>query len=162
MAGLTPKQRVFVEHYLISWNATEAARQAGYAEPNKQGPRLLVNVGIAEAIQARLVEKTMAADEVLVRLAEHARSTMADFMDVDGEVLDLAKAERAGKLHLIKKFTTADTQFGSRVSIELYDAQSALTLIGKHHGLFTDKVEHSGEVVIRWIDDDGDDGTSNS
>ena len=27
---LTPKQRAFVEHYLESWNATKAARRAGY------------------------------------------------------------------------------------------------------------------------------------
>jgi phage terminase small subunit len=49
---LTPKQRVFVLAYLEDLNATDAARRAGYAHPNKQGPRMLVNVGISNAIEA--------------------------------------------------------------------------------------------------------------
>ncbi len=47
---LTRKQRVFVLAYLEELNATDAARRAGYAHPNTQGPRLLVNVGISAAI----------------------------------------------------------------------------------------------------------------
>lgn len=47
---LTPKQERFVEEYLIDLNATQAAVRAGYANPNKQGPRLLVNDGVSSAI----------------------------------------------------------------------------------------------------------------
>lgn len=52
MAQLTAKQLMFVSAYVgaANGNATEAARIAGYAEPNKQGPRLLVNVGVAEHV----------------------------------------------------------------------------------------------------------------
>jgi hypothetical protein len=51
---LTPKQRRFVDEYLIDLNATQAAIRAGYSSrtANEQGPRLLVSVGIARAIQA--------------------------------------------------------------------------------------------------------------
>lgn len=49
---LTPKQRVFTLAYLEDYNATDAARKAGYAHPNTQGPRMLVNVGISTAITA--------------------------------------------------------------------------------------------------------------
>jgi phage terminase small subunit len=144
--ALTNKQQVFVEAYLgdARWNATEAARIAGYAEPGQQGYRLLKNVQIAEAVKAAIAERAMSADEVLLRLAEHARGSMADFLDVAGEGLDLTKAEAAGKLHLVKKFTRTETLHGGSVGVELYDAQAALALLGKHHGLFTEKVEHSG------------------
>ncbi len=47
---LNPRQRDFVLAYLADPNATEAARKAGYRQPNKQGPRMLVNDGIAAAI----------------------------------------------------------------------------------------------------------------
>lgn len=43
MAGLNPKQKKFVEEYLISGNATDAAIKAGYSERSAtmQGSRLL-------------------------------------------------------------------------------------------------------------------------
>jgi len=49
--GLNDRQRSFVLIYLNEPNSTKAARQAGYKHPNTQGPRLLVNVCIAAAVQ---------------------------------------------------------------------------------------------------------------
>lgn len=53
-SSLTTKQEAFIGFYLGSarFNATKAARLAGYAHPNKQGPPLLVNLGI----KARIAE----------------------------------------------------------------------------------------------------------
>lgn len=141
---LTDKQRVFLEEYLGGWNATEAARKAGYAFPNVEGPKNLVNPSIQQVIAARIAELTMSANEVLIRLTEHARSSMEEFVNVDQAALDLKKARSAGKLHLIKKFTRSDTKYGKQVSIELYDQQAALALLAKHHGLFVERHEHSG------------------
>jgi hypothetical protein len=139
--GLTNKRRVFIEEYLKCWNATEAARLAGYKNPNKMGPRL-VKVGIVQdSIQRRLDEKAMGANEVIARLGDHARGSMEFFIDpgVPGGMLDLEKAARLGLLHLIKSVSW--TRQG--VKIELYDAQSALVHLGRHHGVFTDRVEYS-------------------
>ena len=51
---MTPRQRRFVEEFLIDLNATQAAIRAGYSvrTAEQQGPRLLGNVEIAEAVQA--------------------------------------------------------------------------------------------------------------
>lgn len=133
------KQQVFVSEYLKCWNATEAARRAGYKQPHSQGPRLLENVGVAEAIRARIEEKAMSADEVLLRLAEQARGTMAAFLD-ENEQIDLEAARRADALHLVKSIS----QSARGIRIELYDAQAALSLIGKAHGLFVDRQEITG------------------
>jgi hypothetical protein len=76
------KQRVFVEEYLQCWNATEAARRAGYAHPNTQGPRLLVNVSIRELIDRRLREKQASADEALVIIAEQMRADIGVFYKI--------------------------------------------------------------------------------
>jgi len=56
--ALTYKQRAFVEHFLgnAQWNATEAARRAGYKLPVVQGPRLLGNVRVQRHIAERLRE----------------------------------------------------------------------------------------------------------
>lgn len=68
---LTPKQQRFVDEYLIEPNATMAADRAGYKHPNKQGPRLLVNVGIEEAITAARKQRSdstkITQDDVLRR-----------------------------------------------------------------------------------------------
>ena len=72
--SLTPKQEAFVAEYLVDLNATAAAERAGYEHPNKQGPRMLVNVGIAKAIasaQARRSERTeVTQDYVLTAIRE--------------------------------------------------------------------------------------------
>lgn len=57
---LTDRQKRFIEHYLMApicerYNATRAARAAGYAWPGKQGPRLMSVLVIAETIEARFV-----------------------------------------------------------------------------------------------------------
>lgn len=136
------RQQIFLEEYLRCWNASEAARRAGYkGRPNTIGPRLLANVGIQKAIQARLDELKMSADEVLVRLADQARSSMADFVEVDDAGQIKVSLAQAGKLHLVKKISlTAE----GGLQIELYDAQGALKLIGQHHKLFTQK--HAVEI----------------
>ena len=149
-AKLTAKQTAFVEHYLTCWNATEAARRAGYSAhtANQQGPRLLVNVGIEVAIAARLSELKMSADEVLTRLSDQARANMDDF--VVGDYLNLERARDRGKMHLIKKLKVRTTTISKPegedvethdVEVELYDAQAALVHLGRHHKLFTDKIE---------------------
>ena len=66
---LTRKQRIFVLAYLEELNATDAARRAGYAHPNTQGPRLLVNVSISAAIDFGL---QMLEDTLMIR-AEDVR-----------------------------------------------------------------------------------------
>lgn len=57
---LAPKQQRFVEEYLVDLNATQAAIRAGYSmkTANQQGARLLVNVGIQQAIQQAQKERT--------------------------------------------------------------------------------------------------------
>lgn len=139
MSDLTDKQRAFVEHYVLCLNGAEAARRAGYgsAGARQEAYRLLTNVDIRAAIDERLGALAASKSEVLALLTEHARGSMADFFTVKGRglALDLKKAQQADKLHLVKKYTK--TKQG--VSIEIYDAQAALALLGKYHGLFTER-----------------------
>jgi phage terminase small subunit len=159
MENLTERQRLFVEAYLATRNASEAARQAGYRSPATEGYRLLRNEQIGAAIQARLgeIRGAMGADEVIQRLSDQARHTIEDFIEISPETgypsLDFAKAQRLGKLHLIKKISY-DKQ--GRVICEFHDPTRALELLGKHHRLFIDRVEtqNQGEtrVVVEYED----------
>lgn len=144
---MTGKQQVFVEEYLACWNATEAARRAGYKSPNVQGPQNLVKLSIAAAIRTRVAEKAMTADEVLLRLAEQARADFSDFIDpatYGKPTISLKRALEQGKGRLVKKISTTKTT----VSLELHDSQNALIQLGRAHGLFVDKTaltDPSGE-----------------
>jgi phage terminase small subunit len=156
--GLTDKQQLFVEHYLACLNATEAAARAGYQGKRNilavTGHENLRNPKIRAAIDARMAELVMPADEVLFRLSEQASGSMADFMSLKGRGvgLDLKKATLADKLHLVKKYSK--TKQG--VSIELYDAHAAQSLLGKHHGLFVERHEHSWKDALKQQGHDPD------
>ena len=65
--NLTPKQKLFVEAYLANPNATEAAKQAGYSPKTaySQGQRLLKNVVIKKALDQRVSDAIITADEIL-------------------------------------------------------------------------------------------------
>jgi phage terminase small subunit len=158
----------------MCWNASAAARRAGYAVKTAYeiGHENLKKPEIREAIAERLTELTMSADEVLTRLTEQARGNIMDFVALhqppptqtekrrqkrgarergsrergDGGqdpsetqapiwTVDLHRAEARGVAHLVKKLKAVD----GGVEIELYDAQSALGLLGRAHGLFVDK-----------------------
>lgn len=142
------RSEVFVEKYLTCWNATQAAREAGYKNPNKIGPRKLVEVGIQQAIKERLKDLQASADEVIIRLTNHSRASIEYFLDESNEIsLEVARQNNA--LGLIKKLKrTRRTEPRGKdqepvvittLEIELHDAQSATVQMGKIRGLFVEK-----------------------
>lgn len=143
---LTDKQKAFIEQYLIDFNATQAAKRAGY----QGNDNVLANVGcvnlrnpkIREHIRARLEGSCMSANEVISRLAHQARGP-DDYIDEHGQV-DIAQLVQDGKAHLIKSIR--ETRYG-RTYI-FYDSQRALELIGKHLQLFVDRVKHEGNITV--------------
>lgn len=153
---LSSKQEMFVEAYLQTWNATKAAKIAGYAEGSAQqtGSRLMSNVVIASRVRERLATKAMQTDEVLARLADQARADIGDLVDPATMTLDLEKAIKEGNTRLVQKIKqttiTGEDKQTEIFEFEMYNAQAALVHIGKHLGLFTDKLDITtkGESVI--------------
>jgi phage terminase small subunit len=155
VAQLTDKQRLFIEYYLQCFNATEAAKKAGYSEKTAYsiGWENLRKPEIAERIAKRISAVAMGAEEALARLANQARLDVGPFVDIEeihdpesdeilfsGPKVSWEKLEEAGLTYLVKAVYW--TKYGPR--IEFHDPQRALELIGKHHGLFVEKQEISG------------------
>lgn len=143
---LSPKRQAFVIEYLKDFNGTQAAIRAGYSPrtANEQAAQLLAILSIQEEIRRHIAERAMSADEVLLRLGDMARASIEDFSDIHegvehGIYINFNKAKERGKLHLIKKVKYTDKGLPE---IELHDAQAALVVLGKHHKLFTEKIEH--------------------
>lgn len=165
MVALSKKQKAFVEHYLTCFNATAAARRAGYSErtARQQGSRLLMKVDIRAEIDDRLNALQMQADEVLTRLTAQARGSMGDFITVDGRGavnINLTAARDKSSLHLVKKIrkVTKRSKTGNEttVEIELYDAQAALTQLARIHGLNNDRVQVDWRVEFEQAGIDPD------
>lgn len=175
MAKLTPKQQRFIEEYLIDLNATRAAIAAGYSEKtaNQQGPRLLVNVGIAAAIaeaQEERSERTeITQDMVLRELAVLGFSDMGDYIRItdDGSAFFDWSALPDGGTKAISEITqetyvekggTKDDPADrvKKTKFKLYDKRAALVDIGRHLGMFKDRLELgvSGDLadLMREID----------
>lgn len=159
---LTDKQRFFIESYLQCWNATEAARQAGY-DGNETtlaaiGWENLRKPLIAEAVSKRISEVAMSADEVLRRLAAVGRGSMDCFIDEDG-YFDLGGEKARANRHLIKKVKVKKRVGGpeddpwteTETEVELHDPMRAMETIGRHHKLFTDRVDHTGIPTVPTV-----------
>lgn len=167
--ALTPKQRLFAENYLQTWNARESAERAGYKSPQKTGYRLLHHPKVAEVINERLKEVGLSTNEIIARMAQYARNNPAQFFvfgdvpakDVHGRAvlddtgqpvlrrqmldIDWATFERYG--FLVKKLSY-DRK--GRPVIEFYDAQRALETLGKYANLDT---ELSSKIDGQTVED---------
>jgi hypothetical protein len=154
--------QAFAEAYLSTFNSAEAyhithpkaTRESCWAA----GSRMLRNGKVKAIIADRLKEMAMEADEVLARFAMQARGDLSPFLKFeDGNVyLDLASPEARQYMYLVKKVQTSNRILKTTISkqakeeliqqwvqIELHDPQNALTMIGRHLKLFTDKFEGS-------------------
>lgn len=94
MAKLTPKQKIFCKEYLIDFNATRAAKAAGYSEKTarKIGSENLTKPDIQEQIQkevkAREYRTEISADRVLQEYALLGFSDIQHYIEIgeDGQV----------------------------------------------------------------------------
>jgi hypothetical protein len=128
------RQALFIEHYLQCRNGAEAARRAGYkTKSNVKAAQLLAKDSIRAVIAERMKALQMETDEILIRLTEQARGNLGDFLAIRNGLgfIDLDKAAKANKLHLLKSFNIEK----GGVKIELYDAQGALKTLAQIHGL---------------------------
>ena len=89
----------------------------------------------------------MSVPEALRRLTDWGRGSIEHFMRPDGSI-DLNSEEARAHFHLIKKVEMlgVDENGFPRVKLELHDAKDAVVHIAKIHGMFVDRVEHSGEL----------------
>ncbi len=128
MKQLTAKQERFVEEYLVSLNATDAARKVGYAHPTTQGPRLLENVGVMKAIAAAQAKRSgrveVSQDYVITSIVE----TMERCKQAS-PVLD-----RGGNHVMVE---TPSGEMAPAFTFNAKDVLKGAELLGRHLGMFS-------------------------
>lgn len=148
MAKLREKQQLFVDEYLIDLNGTQAAIRAGYSAKtaNEQASRLLANVSIQQAISEKMAERSKRTgvnqDRVVQELAKIAFLKMTDVVDCNGKIKDDASEDDLSCIESIK-YKHSDTDTGSSTEREVKTASKlkALELLGKHLGMWNDKLD---------------------
>jgi phage terminase small subunit len=178
----TPKndhrRQAFVREYLVDMNAAAAYLRAGYRARSAKvasasAARLLACASIRAAIDAALAERAertqIKADRALRELARVAFSDMREFASwgPDGVVLKDSAAVLGDAAPCVAEVSQKAGAHGPSLRIKLHAKVPALVQLGKHLGLFPDKVQHGGDpenpvnVVIYLpekepLPDDGD------
>lgn len=146
MSKLTVKQQRFADEYIISGNATEAAKKAGYSEKTARfiGNENLTKPNIKSYIDERLEqiksEKVADQQEILEYLTSVVRGEQTEQTLI---------GEGMGEQNITE--------------IELSGTQriKAAELLGKRYAMWTDKQDISGSLGMVQIFDDIPKGDSN-
>ncbi len=174
MAKLTEKQQRFVDEYLIDLNATQAAIRAGYKAKNAQqvGSENLSKLVIAEAISEKMAERSKRTgvnqDRIVMELAKIAFVNAADVINVGDATIKVgATSDDTAAIQSVKVkvFPTKEGE-GVEREIKLNDKLKALELLGKHLGMWNDKLdmELSGKLeqtVTFYMPENGRGGGTN-
>lgn len=137
----TGRQKLFVEHYLISMNGADAVRAAGYQTRNPRctASELLSKPHIQEAIDKGIADRVarlhITQDYVLLKLAEIAQSNIGDYLHFDHNGVRLRDMDEIPpeKIALIKELTEGEDK---NVKLVLHDKISALDKLARHLGMF--------------------------
>ncbi|KOC49979.1 terminase small subunit [Clostridium botulinum] len=172
---LTPKQKIFCDEYLVDLNATRAYK-AAYKNikkdetANAAASRMLRNVKVKDYIEKRMKDREkrteITQDMVIQELSKIAfargtdyakvveKSYMKPILDDQGHKVDEEEVFYKDVEVIETDNLTEDqkraissiksTKFG--ISVETCDKVKALELLGKHLGMFTDKVEVNGSL----------------
>lgn len=167
--ALNEKQKRFGDEYLIDLNATQAAIRAGYSEKTaySAGQRLLKNVEVQAFIEERMkqrLERTeITQDMVLNELAKVGFSDLRNVFTPMGGILDPqdwddSTAGAISSVEVVRRQSGEYDEDGNPIpehvhKIKVWDKVSALEKMGKHLGMFTDKVDmhHSGNVLFETV-----------
>ncbi|WP_336368975.1 terminase small subunit, partial [Avibacterium paragallinarum] len=130
----TDKQKRFVEEYLIDLNATQAAIRAGYSKnrASELGYQLLQKTTVQQAIEAAQNKR-----------AERVQITQDDVIQMLLENIEVASGKKAVIKTEIRKSEDGEL-VGDDIAQFVYESSSvnkALELLGKHLGMFSQKVD---------------------
>lgn len=157
---LTIQQQVFVREYAVHFDAQRAAKEAGYSEKSAGtiGYQLLQNPKVQKAVSKELddyaLEHSNLKKRVLAQLANIAFSDITDYQTWNGDYSTLKDSEQLTKkqraaIQQVKVTTvTKEDEARHTVELKLCSKEKALELLGRHLGMFTDKIEHKMPTPI--------------
>lgn len=166
---MTEKQKRFADEYLIDLNATRAYRAVYTRVKNDStaavnASKLLRNTNVSAYIEKRMAERSkrteVKQDDVINELAKIGFAQITDYVKIEDEggyckvvikPTDELPADKVGAIAGIKEGANG-------IEIKMNDKTKALELLGRHLGMFTDKLQLNTPNVPVILDNipDGD------
>lgn len=150
---LTPKQKLFADEYLIDLNATRAYKVAYKSikkdeTANVNSSRLLRNAKVSKYIKERMDERSkrteITQDNVLKELATIAFAKVTDFVTIENGVV-IVKDTKDIPNNLLPAIASIK-EGKNGIEVSFYSKDKSLELLGRHLGMFNDKLEISGTL----------------
>jgi len=159
---LTPKQKLFCNHWLKHRNATRAYKETyggTYDTARVEGAKNLTKPScrayldpILESIDKRF---EMDLENCLKGLFRIANSNMMDYADLVKGEIDLSEVDydQAAAIQELstEEYFDEDGRSRKKTKIKLYDKKGALKDIGVHFGGFKNTHKHEGKVTLEQL-----------
>lgn len=144
---MTDKQKIFADEYLIDLNATRAYKVA-YISVKKDdtaaaaAARMLRNVKVSEYISERMEERQkrteVTQDRVVQELAAIAFARATDYAKVEGGYVTIRPTAELTEEQI--RAISGIKEGANGIEIKLNDKEKALELLGRHLGMWNDKL----------------------
>lgn len=148
---MTEKQKIFADEYLIDLNATRSYKVAYPSVKRDEtaranGSRMLTNDNVAKYIKKRMEERQerteVTQDMVIHELAAIAFARATDYAQVIGGTVQIRNTEELSEEQVKAIAGIKEGKFG--VELKLNDKEKALELLGRHLGMWNDRLQVSG------------------
>ncbi|MEH1740106.1 terminase small subunit [Fusobacterium varium] len=152
---MTKNQKLFVNEYLIDLNATRAYKKAYSNIKNDDtaranASRLLTNANIKNEIEKRMKDREkrteVTQDKVVKELARLAFTDRTSIVKVTSGSLKIKSFDELTEDQKACISGAKETKFG--IEVTFYNKEKALEMLGRHLGLFNDKLEVKGQVNV--------------
>ena len=145
---MTKKQKLFADEYLIDLNATRAYRVAYPAVKRDEtaaaaAARMLRNVKVQEYISERMQERQqrteITQDMVIKELAAIGFSKATDYVTIKGGVVCIKDTDALTEDQI--RAIAGIKEGANGIEVKLNDKEKALELLGRHLGMWNDKLD---------------------
>ncbi len=153
---LTARQQAYAAAYIVSLNATQAAKEAGYSAKTASqiGERLLRNVEVAAEIERLKRERSertkIDADRVLQELARIAFFDIGKAFTPDGALKPLDEMDEDTRRALagleFVSLTSDGEHVGTLKKVKIADKLGALGKLAQHLGMLDPKITLKGDA----------------
>lgn len=143
-SNLNPKQKRFAQEYIVDFNATDAAKRAGYSEKTaaEQGHRLLKNVQVQAEIQAAIHKREkrveISQDRIILELERVAFGDVRSVVSWTSRSVTLKPSNQLTNDAAALIAEVSRNRLG--VKVKLNDRLKALELLMRHKGMLNDKL----------------------
>ena len=163
---LTTRQAAFVQEYLVDGNGAQAAIRAGYSAHTAReiASELLRKPHVTRRMEAAVAQRAervrVNPDTVLHEMSLLATSDVSHYrVDQYGEV-QLVDGAPEGAMRAVQsikrkirhsKDREGNSETTYEVELKLWDKPTPLKLMGRHVGLFPDRVEHKHSGTVEAV-----------